>query len=211
MVVGVVGDVAYQPLDQQPNFASFYTPYRQFTYPSRMVFVRTAGDPMSVVGDLRKAIASVDPELALRDVMPLTEVVRGSWARHRFDAMLFGGFGVAALLLAASGIFAVLAYAVTTRTREFGIRIALGAQPARVVRTVLGEGLVFPVAGLVAGVAASVGLTRVLRASLYEVSPVEPRVFLGMGALLLLVAAAACLGPAWRATRADPIEALRSE
>jgi putative ABC transport system permease protein len=210
-IVGIVGDVAYQPLDQAPNFESFYTPYQQFTYPSRMVFLRTSGEPLSVVGDLRKAIAGVDPELAMRDVQPLTDVVRGSWARSRFDAFLFGGFGVAAMLLAASGIFAVLAYAVATRTREFGIRIALGAQPARVVRTVLAEGLVFPVCGLVAGIAMSVGLTRVLRASLYEVSPVEPRVLLEMAGLLLAVAAAACLAPAWRAARADPIEALRSE
>ncbi len=210
-IVGIVGDVVYQPLDRRPNFASFYTPYQQFTFPSRMVFVRTTGEPMAVVRDLQKAIAGVDPELAMRDVQPLTEVVRGSWVRNRFDAILFGGFGIAALLLAASGIFAVLAHAVATRTREFGIRIALGAQPARVVRTVLAEGMVFPVCGLLAGIAASVGLTRVLQASLYEVSAAEPKMLLGMAALLLVVAAAACVGPAWRATRADPIEALRSE
>ena len=210
-IVGIVGDVVYQPLDRQPNFASFYTPYQQFTYPSRMVFLKTAGPPMAVLPEVRQAIASVDPELALRDVRPLTELVSGSWARHRFDAILFGGFGIAALLLAASGIFAVLAYAVAVRTREFGIRIALGADAGQVLRQVLREGLVFPVLGLVVGFAGSVVFTRVLRSSLYEVSPVEPMVFLAMVALLLLVSAAACLVPAWRATRADPIEALRSE
>lgn len=210
-IVGIVADVVYEPLDRQPNFSSFYTPYAQFTYASRMVFLKTAGDPTSVVPDVRRAIASVDPELALRDVQPLTELVSGSWARHRFDAILFGGFGIAALLLAASGIFAVLAYAVASRTREFGIRIALGANPARVIRHVLREGMVFPFVGLLAGIVASVAFTRVLRSSLYEISPVEPRVFVGMAVLLLAVAAAACLGPAWRATRADPIEALRSE
>jgi putative ABC transport system permease protein len=210
-IVGIVGDVVYQPLDREPNFASFYTPYQQFTYPSRMVFLKTAGDPMAVLPDVRRAIASVDPELALRDVRPLTELVSGSWARHRFDAILFGGFGIAALLLAASGIFAVLAYAVAVRTREFGIRIALGADSGQVLRQVLREGMIFPVLGLVAGIAGSVAFTRVLRSSLYEVSPVEPMVFLGMAALLLLVSAVACLVPAWRATRADPIEALRSE
>ncbi|HET9515082.1 MAG TPA: ABC transporter permease [Gemmatimonadales bacterium] len=210
-IVGIVGDVAYRPLDRDPNFASFYTPYRQFTYASRMVFLRTAGDPMAVVADVREAIAEVDPELALQDVQPLTELMSGSWARHRFDAMLFGGFGIAALLLAASGIFAVLAYAVTTRTREFGIRIALGADNGRVLRQVLREGMVFPVIGLLLGVGGAFAVTRVLRASLYEISPMEPRVLLAMAALLLVVAVAACLGPAWRATRADPIEALRSE
>ena len=210
-IVGIVGDVVYEPLDREPNLASFYTPYRQFTYPSRMVFLKTAGEPMTVLPDVRRAIASVDPELALRDVQPLTGLVSGSWARHRFDAMLFGGFGIAALLLAASGIFAVLAYAVAVRTREFGIRIALGADSGQVLRQVLREGMVFPVLGLLVGFAGSVAFTRVLRASLYEVSPVEPMVFLAMAALLLLVSAAACLVPAWRATRADPIEALRSE
>jgi putative ABC transport system permease protein len=210
-IVGIVGDVVYRPLDRDPNFASFYTPYRQFTYAPRMVFLRTTGDPMEVVPDVRDAIATVDPELALQDVQPLTELMSGSWARHRFDAMLFGGFGIAALLLAASGIFAVLAYAVTTRTREFGIRIALGADAGRVLRQVLREGMVFPVLGLLLGVGGAFAVTRVLRASLYEISPMEPRVLLAMAALLLAVAVAACLGPAWRATRADPIEALRSE
>jgi putative ABC transport system permease protein len=210
-IVGSVADVVYQPLDREPNFSSFYTPYQQFTYASRMVFLRTAGDPLALLPDVRRAIESVDPELALRDVQPLAALVSGSWARHRFDAILFGGFGIAALLLAASGIFAVLAYTVAVRTREFGIRIALGADSASVLRQVLREGMALPVVGLLVGIAASIALTRVLRSSLYGISPVEPAVFFGMAALLLAVAAAACLGPAWRATRADPIEALRSE
>jgi putative ABC transport system permease protein len=209
-IVGIVGDVVYEPLDREPNFASFYTPYRQFTYASRMMFLRTRGEPMAVVPAVQRAVAAVDPELALRDVQPLTDVVSGSWARQRFDAILFGGFGISALLLAASGIFAVLAYSVTMRTREFGIRIALGADSAQVLRGVLGEGMVAPAVGLVVGIAGAVAFTRMLRSSLYEVSPAEPGVLLAMAGLLLAVAAAACLGPAWRATRADPIEALRS-
>ena len=210
-IIGIVGDVVYEPPDRQPNLASFYTPYQQFTYPARMVFLRTAGEPLSVVRDVRRALASVDPTLAMRDVHPLTELVSESWARHRFDAILFGALGVAALLLASSGIFAVLAYAVAIRNREFGIRIALGATPARVVRQVLREGMVFPVVGLLGGLAAAVMLTRVLRSSLYEVSPLEPAVLLWTSGVLLAVAASACLVPAWRATRADPIEALRAE
>jgi putative ABC transport system permease protein len=210
-IVGIVADVIYAPLDQRPNFASFYTPYAQFTYASRMVFVRTTGDPMAAVPDIRKAIATVDPELAMRDVQRLTDVIGASWARHRFDAALFGGFGVAALLLAASGIFAVLSHAVAGRTREFGIRIALGANAGRVLRHVLREGAAFPVVGLVVGAAAALAVTRLLQSSLYEISPTEPRVFLGTAALLLVVTIAACLAPAWRATRADPIEVLRAE
>ncbi len=210
-IVGVVADVVYEPLDRRPNRASFYTPYPQFTYASRMVFVRTSGDPMSVVPGLRRALAGVDPELAMRDVQPLSEVVTGSWARHRFDAVLFGGFGVLALLLAASGIFAVLSYAVQTRTREFGVRIALGADSARVVRDVLKEGMGFPVVGLLIGLGAALGTTRLLQSTLYEVSPQEPRVFIGTALLLVITAAAACVIPAWRATRTDPMEALRAE
>ena len=210
-IIGIVSDVVYSPLDQQPNLASFYTPYTQFTYASRMVFVKTTGDPLSIIPAVRKAITAMDPELAMQDVQPLTRVVSASWARHRFDAMLFGGFGTAALLLAASGIFAVLSYAVATRTREFGIRMALGAKPSRVVRHVVREGMVFPVAGLVLGVLASLAVTRLLQSSLYGVSPHEPRVFIWTAALLAVVAAAACLVPAWRATRVDPSEALRSD
>jgi ABC-type antimicrobial peptide transport system permease subunit len=125
--------------------------------------------------------------------------------------MLFGGFAAAALLLAASGIFAVVAYAVSTRTREFGVRIALGAEPLRIVRLVLRDGVAFPVVGLVVGVAGSLAVGRVLRSSLYEMSPAEPRVFAVTALLLLAVAVAASVVPAWRAASVDPTEALRAD
>jgi putative ABC transport system permease protein len=210
-IVGIVGDVRYQPFDRSLNLASFYTPYMQFTYAPRMVLVRTPADPMSVVSDVRRAVASVDPELALQDVRPLTELMSGSWARRRFDATLFAGFGIAALLLAASGIFAVLAHSVESRRREFGIRIALGAHPERVVRQVLREGLAFPIVGLVVGIGAAVWFTRVMQSLLFETSPQEPRVLAGVVTVILAASALACLAPAWRATRANPIEALRAE
>jgi len=210
-IVGIVGDVVYAPLDLRPNFASFYTPYAQFTYAARMVFLRTAGDPMSVVSSVRKAVATVDPDLALQDVQPLTDIVNDSWARNRFEAILFAGCGVAALLLAASGIFAVLAYLVADRTREFGIRIALGATPRHVLWQVLREGMSFPLVGLVIGVGLSLVVTRLLRSSLYEISPQEPRVVVGTAVLLLVVSVAACLIPGWRATRADPVQAMSAE
>lgn len=210
-VVGIVGDVVYAPLDQRPNLSSFYTPFTQFTYASRAVFLKTAGPPMALVPAVRKAMTSVDPELAMQDVQPLDRVVSASWARHRFDAMLFGGFGIAALLLAASGTFAVLSYAVATRAREFGIRMALGADARRIILLVLREGMVFPLLGLTLGVLAAVWLTRLLQSSLYGVSPQDPRVFLSAAALLATVAALACLVPAWRATRNDPSAPLRSE
>ena len=210
-IVGVVGDVAYEPLDRRPNPSSFYTPYTQFTYAWRVVMLRTAGDPSAVVPAVRKAVHSVDPELALTEVRALADVIGASWARHRFDAALFALFGGAALLLAASGIYAVVAYAVGRRTREMGIRIALGAPHAAVMRLVIGEGMAWPLVGLVAGVAIAPALTVLLRASLYDVAPTEPRVFAAGVGILLSAAVVACLVPARRATRADPLEALRAE
>jgi putative ABC transport system permease protein len=210
-IVGIVSDVVYAPLDREPNDASFYTPYMQFTYASRMVFLRTTRDPLALVPAVRSALQTIDPDLSMRDVQTLEQLVNGSWARHRFDAILFGGFGIMALLLAASGIFAVLAYAVGTRTREFGIRIALGARRRVVMGLVIREGMAFPIAGLLIGAAAALAGTRVLAASLYGISPTEPSVFLGTALLLLGVAVMACAIPAWRATRVDPIEALRAD
>ena len=211
VIIGIVGDVAYQPFDRTANFTSFYTPYSQFTYASRAVFVRTAQEPMAALAEVRRAVAAVEPDLALQDPRPLDELLRGSWARQRRDTALFSGFGLTALGLAASGIFAVLAYSVGTRRREFGIRIALGARSSGIVRLVLFEGMAFPIAGLIVGLGASLALSRVLQLSLYETSPLDPSVFLSMSALLVAAAAAAGLIPAWRATRADPVESLRSE
>jgi len=210
-VVGIVADVMYEPLDRRPNRASFYTPYPQFTYAWRYYFVRTSGDPLSLVPAIRQAVRSVAPDLPLLEVRPLTTLIGDSWTRHRFDAILFGGFGAVALLLAATGIFAVVAYAVEQRTREIGIRMALGARAGEVVSLVVQQGTLFPGIGLVVGLLGSLGATRLLRASLYEVSPTEPRVLVATVVLLGASALLACLVPAKRATRVDPIVALRSE
>ena len=211
VIVGIVGDVVYQPLDETQNRASFYTPFAQFSYATRMVFVRTTGDPAAVIGGVRSALRGVDPDLAMHDVQPLAERMGSSWARHRFDAMLFSGFAALALLLAASGIYAVVAYAVGQRTREMGIRLALGAPPESLVALVLRDGLLFPLLGLVAGIGTSLAVTRLLRASLYEVTPTDPAVFGATTTLLVAVAVVACLVPARRAMRADPLVALRSD
>lgn len=210
-IVGVVGDVVHQSLDEPPNRADVYTPYAQFTYAWRMFMVRTTGDPISAVSAIRKAILSVEPDLPLTEVESLTDRIGSSWSRHRFDAMLFGGFAAVALLLATAGIYAVVAYAVSQRTREMGIRMALGARPATVVRLVVREGMTFPLAGLLVGVIAAAASARVLRASLYEITPTDPAVFAATVTLLLAVSVIACLAPARRATRVDPLEALRAE
>ena len=208
-IVGIVGDVAYQPLDQHPFQADFYTPYMQFTYASRTVFVRTAGDPLAVTGAVRRAVHTVDRDAPLIDVQTMSAMIGKSWTRQRFDALLFGGFAVLALLLATTGIYAVVSYTINQRTREMGIRLALGATNFAVIRLVVREGMAFPLVGLVVGLGASVLLRSVIGASLYEVSPTDPRVLLQTAALLLLVSAIACLAPAVRAARVSPLVAMR--
>jgi ABC-type antimicrobial peptide transport system permease subunit len=208
-IIGIVGDVAYEPLDRQPNRASFYTPYTQFTYASRMVFLRTTVPPLSLVPTVRKALWAVDPDVAMRDPKTLKDLIGGSWARTRFEAFLFGGFGMLALLLAATGTFAVLAYVVTNRTREFGIRMALGADPPRVLGLVLREGMTYPLLGILVGIGVSFLATQVLRNSLYEISPIEPGLIAITVALLVVAGLAACVIPALRAARSNPMEAIR--
>lgn len=173
-IIGIVGDVADEPLDARSNRASFYTPYRQFTYATRAVFVRTSGDPLSIVPAVRKAVSSVAPDLPLYDVQTMEALMGGSWARHRFDAVLFACFGSAALLLAAVGTYAVVAYAVSRRTREMGIRMALGAEARSVLWLVVREGMATPAIGLFLGIAAALAMSRVLRSSLYGVGPSIP-------------------------------------
>jgi predicted permease len=210
-IVGIVGDVVHEPLALKPNRDEFYTPYAQFTYSSRVVMVRTAGDPISMVPAIRRAVQSVDPDLPLTDVQSMNERIGNSWSRQRFDAMLFGGFAAVALLLATSGIYAVVSYAVRMRTREMGIRLALGATAPAVIRLVLREGMGFPAIGLVVGMGAALMLGGTLRAVLYQVSPMDPGVLAGAVVLLLAVSLVACLVPARRATRVDPLVALRAE
>jgi putative ABC transport system permease protein len=210
-IVGVVGDIASEPLDLPVNRSDFYTPYTQFTYASRMVMVRTARDPGGVLTGIRHAVLQVDPDLPLHDVQSLPDRIEASWARQRFDATLLGGLAALAVFLAASGTFAVVACAVAQREREIGIRLALGADPVAILRLVVGQGMVFPLAGTVAGTGAALMLSRLLQASLYQITPADPAVLAATVTLLLAVTLLACLLPARRATRLDPLAVLREE
>jgi putative ABC transport system permease protein len=210
-IVGIVGDVMYEPLDTGPNQNSFYTPYAQFTYSWRQYFVRTAGDPLSLVGPIRHAVRGVDPDVPLTEVQSLRSLIGASWKRQRFDAVFFGIFALLALGLAVSGIYAVVSYAVGQRTREMGIRIALGSRPRNVVKLVVSEGLTYPAIGAAAGLLLAWGAASVLRASLYGIGASDPRVIGSVMLLLFLAAVGACLIPARRATRVDPCEAMRAE
>ena len=210
-IVGVVGDVVYEPLMQQRNPHSFYTPYAQFTYAWRMVLVRTSAEPRALLPALRSAVRRVDPDLPLNEVMTLEERVAGTLDRNRFDALLFGTFSLLALVLAATGIYAVVSRAVKQRTREMGVRLALGSSPAGLLRLVVVEGMIHPIVGLLLGSVAALAAAGLLRASLYGVAPTDLRVFGLATGVLLGVAAAACAVPGRRAARVDPMESLRAE
>jgi putative ABC transport system permease protein len=211
-IVGIVGDVAYQALDERPVQPDFYTPYQQFTYAARAVLVRARdGEPARLVPALRRAVRTVDPALALHDVRTMEDRIGSTWARRRLQTALLTGFALVAILLAAMGIYAVVAHTVTQRTREVGIRIALGATAADVVALLVRQGMALPLVGLVAGIGASLLFTRALAAMLYGVSATDPVVFAAVTLLLAAVALAACYVPARRVVRLDPLAALKTD
>jgi predicted permease len=210
-VVGVVGDVKQGPLETAAD-AHTYEPYAQLGAPlSLRIAVRGQGDPAGLAADVRTAVWSLDRQLALGDVRTMDQVIRRSTASRRFSLVLLGSFAALALVLAAIGIYAVLAYSVARQTHEIGVRMALGARSGDVVRLVLGQGLRVTAIGIVFGVAGALGLTRFLQSLLYEVRPTDPPTFVGVLLLLVSVSVAASYLPASRAMRVDPMVALRYE
>ena len=220
-IVGVVGHVKQWGLDAEPKSAiqaQFDYPFMQL--PDKLmplvadavaVVLRTDGDPAAVMGPVRQAVAQVDSREVVYNVRTMQDVVASSFAARRLSMMLLSAFAVLALSLACVGIFGVTSYLVGERTREIGVRVALGAQPADVMRLVMGQGLRMALAGVAIGLGAALGLTRLMAEQLFGVSAHDPLTFMGVALLLLLVAAAACYLPARRATRVDPMVALGYE
>ena len=205
-IVGVAGDVKDFGLDSEDTFDMYFA-----ALAPRYLVVRFAGDPASGAGAVRAAIHSVDAELPVSEVRTLASVVEGSADARRQTASLLGAFAALALLLAMVGIYGVTARLVAQRTREIGLRMALGALPSDVMRGVVGRGLRLSAVGLAIGLAGSLALGRVAAKFVFEVSPADPLVLAAAGALLLATAAAACYFPARRAARVDPATALRWE
>jgi len=220
-VVGVVGDVNDAPAGRQQR-PHIYIPFYQLSDKltadsvvgearSMNLAVRTQSDPASVASDVIAKIHSLDPDLAAADVTTMQQAIHTSLAGPRFNTSLLGVFAGLALFLAAMGIYGTLAYAVSQRKHEIGIRLALGATPGDVLRFVLGWGTRLACVGAVSGIVAALALTRLMSGLLYGVGPTDPTTFAAVVVLLLMVTLLACYIPAQRATRVDPMIALRCE
>jgi predicted permease len=220
-IVGVVGHVKQWGLDADAKSkieAQFDYPFMQL--PEKLmplaadavaVVLRTEGDPTAVMGDVRRAVAEIDPREVVYNVQTMDEVVSNSFAARRLSMMLLGVFAGLALALACVGIYGVISYLVGQRTHEIGVRMALGAQRGDVMRLVIGHGARMALVGVAIGVVAALLLMRLMANQFFGVSAHDPLTFAGVAALLLLVAVAACYIPARRAMRVDPIIALRHE
>jgi predicted permease len=210
-VVGVVADVKNAGLDK-PAGTELYFPLPQYDSPrTAYVALRAVGDAPPLANSARAAVRELDASLPVASVRTMEDVIAQAQARPRFLTLLIGLFSAVALGLAALGIYSVMAYSVEQRTGEFGVRMALGAQRTDVMGLVLRRGLLMGLGGVVCGALGAFGLNRLLRGSLYGVGSFEVLPFLGMSALLMVVLLAACIAPALRATRVDPLTALRYE
>jgi putative ABC transport system permease protein len=209
-IIGVVADARRSGVDQAVRPSGF-VPAAQAP-PSRMdVLVRTTSDPLVVMPEVRRVVSALDPQLPLTRVRTLEQAMSESLSQRRFVVGVLASFAAAALTLAAIGIFGVMAYLVGQRTREIGIRVALGAQRASVLRQIFTEGMMHAAAGLALGLVASLALTRFMRSQLFGLEPSDPATITAAALVLLATAMGACLVPARRAARVDPVVALREE
>jgi len=209
-IVGVVGNVRHKALETEV-MPEAYFPFKQSPENFMSLVVRTASDPASMVPTIRSQVLSIDKDQPVSDIMTMEQRVAGSVAAKRFVMFLLGAFSILALGLAAVGIYGVMAYLVTQRTKEIGVRMALGAQKRDVLRLVVGKGMVLAVIGAAIGLVASLALTRLMRSLLFEVTPTDWLTFVIVSVVLLTVALLACYIPARRATKVDPLTALRYE
>jgi putative ABC transport system permease protein len=207
-IVGVVGDVHHGGLDGSPN-PTMYVPFNQDVFDTMWVVARTDGDPAGLAAVVRQTLREIDGTLPAFGMTPLATVVSNSIAQRRFSMLLLAGFAGVALFLAAVGLYGVVAYSVSQRTQEIGVRMAIGARHRDVIGMVIGGGMRLALVGTGIGLVAALALSRVVRTMVYGVTPLDPVSYVITSCLLLAVAVLACYVPARRATRVDPITALR--
>ena len=208
-IVGIIGDVRHSGLEAPPS-PEMYTSYLQGPPTNPFIVVRTSGDPAALAGAARDQLRALDKDIAAYDIRPMAQVRADSVGQRRFVLMLVAAFGALALVMAAVGVYGVMALVVTERTPEIGIRLALGAQPGAVLRLVVAQGVVLAAVGIAVGVAVSLVLTPLLATQLFGIRPLDPATLAAVPALLLMIAAVACYVPARRAMRIDPVDALRA-
>lgn len=209
-VIGVVENIRHYGPASQPR-EEFYQPYTQSSFPFMAVIVRAHGDPAALADPIRQAVAAIDPSQPVARVMTMEAHLRNSLSQPRFLSALTLLFGGLALLLAGIGIYGVMAWSVAVRTKEFGVKLALGARPGRLLRQVMREGLMVVAAGAVAGLVMAATLSSLIESLLFETSPTEPGTYAAAVTIVFAVSLAAIAVPALRATRTDPISALRAE
>jgi len=209
-IVGVVGDIKSDGFEA-PSVPHIYVHMRQFAPVNAVVFIRSKGDVQNLGESVRQVVEKVDPNVPVHSISSMDQIISRSLADRRFALELLGIFAAVALLLAAVGIYGVMSYSFSKRTHEVGIRIALGAQRVDILRMALSEGMRIVVIGLTAGLIGAAIVTRLFRSMLFEVAPADPTTFLAVSSILAAVALVACYLPAKRATRVDPLVALREE
>jgi putative ABC transport system permease protein len=210
-IVGVVGDVRHVGLETAPR-PEVYLAFGQGHWPSVYMVVRSkTEDPLALAAAAQNVVNSVNKNIPLSNLRTMQDVIADSVMRRRFAMMLLSIFAGLAMLLAAIGLYGVMSYSVSQRTREIGVRMALGAQTADVLKMIVSQGMLLVVVGVGVGVAASIGLTRLMSGLLYGVSATDPVTFAGVAVMLAVVALAANYLPARRAAKTDPMVALRYE
>jgi len=209
-IVGIVGDVKQQGLDSNAK-PEVYFPYLQAAAPSMSIVVRTASNPLGAVASVKSQIQTIDKNLPMDDAETMQQLLSMSTSGRRFNTLLLSLFAMLAVVLAMVGIYGVMSYSVTQRTHEIGIRIAVGAQTSDVFRIVIGQGMLLALIGVGLGLVGAFALTRLMSTFLFGVSPTDPQTFVLISMVLVAVALLASYIPARRATKVDPMVALRCE